>query len=174
MKRRVLALLMALCIVALVLPAAVLAADEGVVVCTVSGVIVSLGLVSDGTIAYGSLALGASTNTTPTGVDESQYVTNNGTVVEDFFIKSSDATRGGGTTWELVETSPGHNQFKHEWSSTGGPPWTAMNASNDYGAYVGPVDPEVTVLLDLQITMPGTTDDYLEHTITVTVMATEH
>jgi hypothetical protein len=174
MKRRILALVVALLIVALVLPAAVFGADEGVVVCTVSGVIVSLGLVSDGTVDYGSLALGASANTTPTGVNESQHVTNNGTVAEDFFIKSSDATRGGGTTWELVIDPPTHNEFMHEWSSTGGPPWTAMNASNDYGAYVGPVNPGITVQLDLQITMPSTTDDYLEHTITVTVMATEH
>lgn len=169
MKRRILALLVALALVALVVPAAVFAAED-TVSCTVTATVVSV-TVTDGDVAYGTLGLGATNNTIGT---DTQTVTNNGTVTEDFSIKSSDATRGGGTTWELVETPPGSDEFKHEFSTNSGGDWTAMSDTNGFTAMASGVAPEGTESLDLQITMPGTTDDYLEHSITVTVMAVEH
>ena len=173
MKKRIFALVGIVALLGLLVPATVFSVED-TVTCTVSAQVISLDILDDGTVAYGALALGASTNTTPSGVDDHQHIENDGGVPEDFWIKSSDAIRAGGTLWQLVESTPGHNQFKHEWSSTGGAPWTAMNASNDYSTFLGPVNPGVVVQLDLQITMPATTDDYQVHTITVTVMATEH
>lgn len=173
MKKRIFALVGIVGLLGLLVPATVFSVED-TVTCTVSAQVVSLEVVSDGIVAYGALALGTTANTTPTGLDQSQYIYNDGGVTEDYFIKSSDASRTSGLTWELVEGSPGLNQFKHEWSSTGGAPWTAMNASNGYSTYLTSIIPGVTVLLDLQITMPSTTTDAQEHTITVTVMATEH
>ena len=172
MKRRLLALVLVVALLSLLLPALVFA-DTEMVICTVSPYLVSLTIVSDGNVAYGTLALGATANTTTADLDQGQYILNDGTVAADYTIKSGDAYGTPTKTWDLVTTTPGYNEFKHEWSTTGGPPWTAMAADNNYSTFVGPVSPEVTILLDLQITMPGTTDDYVEHGIAVTVMATE-
>ena len=173
MKRRVLALVVVVALLGLLLPAIVFA-DTEIVICTVSAYLVSL-TVTNGTVAYGNLALGATANTTTAALNQTQTVYNSGTVPEDFTIMSGDAYGTPDKTWDLVTTTtPGYNEFKHEFSTTGGPPWTAMPDDNSYTTLAGPVAPAVTVLLDLQITMPWTTDDYVEHGILVTVMATEH
>lgn len=169
MRRRMLALLIAVALVALVLPANVFAA-EGTVTCTVSAAMVSV-TVTDGDVAYGTLALEETKSTLD--LTDTQTVTNSGNVREDFTIKSSNATRDGGTTWDLVTATPGHNEFKHEFSTDSGSNWTAMPADNSFTGLMSDIDPEDSGPLDLRITMPGTTDDYLEHSIIVTVMAAE-
>lgn len=165
MKRRILALLVALALVALVVPAAVFAADTGMVSCTVSAVLVSVN-VTDGSVAYGTLALNATKSTI--NLSDTQTATNSGTVAENFTIKSSNATRIGGTNWTLASTI-GSNQYKHEFSTNSSFPGTAMTTS--YQTLKTNVAASGNQTFDLQITMPISTTDYLEHTITVTVMA---
>jgi hypothetical protein len=157
MKRRVLAFVVVVALLSLLLPAIVFS-DTQIVVCTVSAYLVSL-TVTDGDVAYGTLALGATANTTAAGLNQTQTVYNSGTVAEDFTIKSGDAYGSPTKTWDLVTTTPGYNEFKHEFSTTGGASWTAMPADNSYTTLAGPVAPEVTVVLDLQITLPSSTDD---------------
>jgi hypothetical protein len=169
MKRRILALVVALALVALVVPAAVFAADTGTVTCTVTATLVSV-TVTDGNVTYGALALGA--NTTTLALADTQTATNDGTVAEDFNIKSSNATRGGGTNWTLVTTTPGSNEFKHEFSTNGGSGWTAMTTS--YQTLKSNVLSSSNQTFDLRITMPSSTTDYLQHTITITVQAVQH
>jgi len=173
MKRRILALVVVVGLLALLLPAIVFADDTQLVICTVSAYLVSL-TVTDGDVAYGALALGATANTTTAGLNQTQTVYNSGTVTEDFTIKSGDAYGSLGKTWDLVTAGPNYNEFTHEFSTTGGSSWTAMPGDNTYTTLAGPVAPAVTIILDLQITMPSSTDDYPEHGIAVTVMATEH
>ena len=62
MKKRILALIVVLALVGALVPAIVFAADEDTVECTVTAVLVSVS-VSDGDVAYGTLALGATKNT---------------------------------------------------------------------------------------------------------------
>jgi signal recognition particle receptor subunit beta len=164
MKQRILTLVVALALVALVVPAVVSAAEEDTVTCTVTAVLLSV-TVSDGDVAYGIVALGSSNRASTLG--DTQTVTNNGTVVEAFYIKSSNAIRDGGTTWHLG--TPGHNEFRHRWD-TGISTWISMIDS--YLLMASNVEPGNSVTLDLQIDMPSSTDDYLEHSITVTVLAT--
>ena len=123
--------------------------------------------VTPATIAYGTVALGTSEDTVTLG--QQLTVTNNGGVTADFSIKSSDATRDGGTTWTLVTTTPGDNQFKHEFSTDGSFPGTALTTS--YQSLATGKAPGATQDSDLQITMPGSTTDYLEHTIIITILA---
>ncbi len=118
-------------------------------------------------IAYGTLALGTTQDTVTLG--QQLTVTNNGGVTTDFSIKSSDATRDGGTAWTLVTTAPGNNQFKHEFSTNSGSDWTALTTS--YQSLATGKAPGATQTFDLQITMPDSTTDYLEHTITITILA---
>jgi C1A family cysteine protease len=131
---------------------------------------VSQGLVSvavtPSSIAYGTVALGTSQNTT---LGQQLTVTNNGTVTEDFSIKSSNATRIGGTNWTLVTTTPGNNEFKHEFSTNSGSNWTALMTG--YQSLASGIAPNATQAFDLQITMPDSTTDYLEHTIIITILA---
>jgi C1A family cysteine protease len=122
--------------------------------------------VTPSTIAYGTVALGASKNTTP---GQQLSVTNNGGVTADFSIKSSDATRIGGTNWTLVMGTPGLNEFKHEFSTNSGSNWTALMTG--YQSLATGIAPNATQAFDLQITMPTSTTDYAEHTIIITILA---
>ena len=131
----------------------------------VSEEIVSV-VVTPSTIAYGTLALAESKNTTP---GQQLTVTNNGGVTANLSIKSSDATRDGGTTWTLVTTTPGLNQFKHEFSIDSGSNWTALTGF--YQTLKSNVLSGNNQTFDLQITMPDSTTDYLEHTIVITILA---
>ena len=173
MKKRILALVAVLAVVGLVVPAAVFGADEDTVSCTVSAVLVSV-TVTDGNVAYGTLELGATKSTLVGELNDIQTATNDGTVAEDFNIRSSDAIKswGGGTDWTLVTGAPTGNEFKHEFSMTTSFPGTAMTTS--YVPLKTNVATSGSQTFDLRITMPGSTDDYLEHTITVTVQAVEH
>jgi C1A family cysteine protease len=131
---------------------------------------VSEGLVSvtvtPSSIAYGTVALGTSKNTT---LGQHLTVTNSGGVTANFFIKSSDATRDGGTNWTLVTGAPGLNEFKHEFSINSGSNWTALMTG--YQSLASGIAPNATQAFDLQITMPSSTTDYLEHNITITILA---
>ena len=124
-------------------------------------------IVAPGSIGYGTVALGASQDTITLG--QQLTVTNNGGVTADFSIKSSDATRDGGATWTLVTATPGHNQFKHEFSTNGGPDWIALTTG--YQSLATSKAPGDTQVFDLQITMPDSTADYLEHAIIITILA---
>jgi hypothetical protein len=126
--------------------------------------------VSPSSVEYGIVALGTSQDTVT--LNQQITVTNNGGITEDFSIKSSDATRVGGTTWELVTGTPGANEFKHEFS-TNGTDWTTMPADNDYATLANSIETDSDVTVYLRITMPSSTPDALEHTLVVTIMALE-
>jgi hypothetical protein len=166
MKKRILAIIAIVALMGVLLPATISADTTGTVTCTVTAVLVSV-TVTPGSVAYGTLALGA--NTTTLALAATQTAINSGTVAENFTIKSSNATRAGGTNWTLVTTTPGSNEFKHEFSTNSGGVWTAMTTS--YTTLKTNVAVSSNQTFDLRITMPSSTSDYLEHTITVTVMA---
>ena len=124
--------------------------------------------VTPSTVAYGIVALGTSN----TASQQLTVTNNSGVTTENFSIKSSDATRGSGTTWELVTGTPSNSEFKHE-SSLNGTDWTPMPANNDYITLATDIAPGNSVTVYLRISMPGSTIDYLEHTITITILASE-
>jgi C1A family cysteine protease len=132
----------------------------------VSEGVVSL-VVAPSTIAYGTVALGTSKNTT---LGQQLTVTNNGTVAENFKIKSSNATRVGGTTWALGAT-PGSNTFTHAFSTNGGGSWSLMGVADNYYPLASNISPNGTQTFDLQIGMPTSTNDYAQHTIIITILA---
>jgi len=125
--------------------------------------------VTPATIVYGTVALGTSEDTVTLG--QQLTVTNNGGVTADFSIKTSDATRSGGTTWTLA-AAQGNNQFTHEYSKTGPTPtWSGMDVADYYYDLATNVAPSGTQTFDLQIGMPTSTPDYAEHTIIITILA---
>ena len=188
MKKRLLALVAVLALVGVLVPAIVFAADEGTVECTVTAVLVSVS-VSDGDVAYGTLALSGTRNTAeyhasnnPYGCvsPQTQTITNTGTVAEDFNIKTSNAL--GGTNWTVASSIGNLDEFTHAYNIsatqyTGSVPITFTNWSaadtyvNDVATSVPVADP--VRYLELKIGMPASATDYTEHTITVTVQATQ-
>jgi hypothetical protein len=169
MKKRIVAIVAIVALMGLLLPAAVFAADTSAVTCTVSAVMVSVS-VSPGSIAYGTVNVGGTADTKTLG--HTLTATNNGSAAENFQISSSDATRTSGTTWMLAATASA-DHFTHKVSTDNGVSWPiVMQPAGTYFTFASSIASGSGQSFDLQIGMPTSTADYLEHTITVTVMAT--
>ena len=172
MKKRILSIALVLTLaMALIIPAVAIAAtDSQVVNVTVTGELVSI-TVGPGAVAYGALAAGASEDTTlATGTDETQTVTNTGTVAVDLTIASSDAA--GTTPWVLAASTGILDEYTHEASIDGFTTPISLPSAASYVTLAGGVAALGTQDFDLRITMPTSITDYGAHTIVVTVLAT--
>lgn len=138
---------------------------------TSSPVVISITLDTDGTVAYGNVALNAEKDTTASGLNDTQTARNNGTVAEDFNIKTSDAT--GGTQW-TVGAAAGSNIFMHNFSTNSGSSWTSFDTTNSYKSLATNIASAGTKSFDLKIHAPTATTDYQQKTITVTIQAVQH
>lgn len=130
--------------------------------------VISISITSDGTVSYGIIVAGASKNTTAGGLNDTQTAQNGSTIAENFNIKTSNAT--GGTQWTLGAT-PGIDIFVHEFSTNGGTGWTTFTTADSYQSLATGVAASGTQNFDLKITVPSSTTDYQQKTITVTVQA---
>lgn len=170
-------LLLALTAIPIAFAGSLLAASTGTVAATVTPQNISVS-VSDGSVAYGTLDLNATKDTTSSGVDDTQVATNDGNVAEDFNIRSTDAL--GGTTWTLAGAA-GADQYTHAVCTSGsGTPdpcdtsatWT--NMTTNYTSLATNIASSGTNKFDLKIGTPTSSSDYVQKTITVTVQAVIH
>ncbi len=127
--------------------------------------------VTDGTVAYGILSPSGSSNTTSGGLNDTQVALNNGTVAEDFSIKTSTAT--GGTGWTL-SSAIGSNIFVHEFSTNSGNNWTKFITADSYQTLVNNMSVNSSQNFDLRLTAPSSSTDAVQKTITITVQAVQH
>ncbi len=127
--------------------------------------------VTDGTVAYGILSPSGSSNTTSGGLNDTQVALNNGTVAEDFSIKTSTAT--GGTGWTL-SSAIGSNIFVHEFSTNSGGNWTKFITADSYQTLINNVGVNSSQNFDLRLTAPSSSTDAVQKTITITVQAVQH
>ncbi|HET9721563.1 MAG TPA: hypothetical protein VFP32_00850 [Candidatus Saccharimonadales bacterium] len=162
------ALVAALAIAPLLISGKALAGTTGTVAATVTPMKISVSVAS-GTVAYGTLDLSSTKDTTATGLNDTQVATNDGNVAEDLNIESSSAI--GGTTWTLAAT-PGADQYEHDFSTDGGSTWTPMTTS--YASLGTNVAATGTKNFDLKIHTPTSSTDYVQKTITLTVQAVQH
>lgn len=153
-----------------------LAATTGTVAATVTPQNISVA-VTDGSVAYGTMDLSSSKDTTSGGVNDTQTATNDGNVAEDFNITSSNAS--GGTTWTLAGTI-GANQFKHSFCTAGGgspdpcdatPTWNAITTAGNYQSLGTNIAASGTAKFDLKLDTPSSSTDFVQKSITVTVQA---
>lgn len=123
--------------------------------------------VSDGSIAFGSVALNTAT-TTAGGTGQTQTVSNDGSnaVIN---VKSSNAT--GGTTWTLG-TSPGSDIFKLEVSTTTGSSYMTFQATDTYLTASSSSASLTTGPLDFRFTTPSGSTDFVQKSLTITVQVT--
>lgn len=132
---------------------------------TVQSVSVS---VSDGAVAYGIIAAGASKDTTTSGTNDSQTATNNGNVTETLNIRGTDSG-----AWTLAGTASGATNYAHKFCTVNcdaGPTWTALTTSNQ--TLSAGVISTGSQVFDLQVTTPPSAANYTEQSVNVVVQAT--
>src|SRR3989344_2422067 len=122
--------------------------------------------VSDGSIAFGSVAL--NTATTTAGNGETQTATNDGSNAQ-LNVKSGNAT--GGTTWTLG-TSPASNVFKLEVSTTTGSTYMTLQATDTYLTASTTFSSLSNGNLDFRFTTPTGSTDFVQKSLTITVQVT--
>lgn len=130
---------------------------------TVQNVSVS---VTDGAVAYGTLAASGTQDTASGGLDDSQTATNDGNVTEDFDIQGQNSG-----DWTLAATQ-GSDQYFHKFCTTdcdGSPTWTALTTS--YQALATSVADSGTQVFDLQIGVPSSSSVDTQQSVDVTVQA---
>ncbi len=122
--------------------------------------------VSDGSIAFGSVALNTATTTVAHG--ETQTVTNDGSTAV-LNVKSGNAT--GGTTWTLG-TSPGSNIFKLEVSTTSGSTYMTFQATDTYLTASSTAVSLTSGAVDFRFTTPTVSTDFVQKSLTITLQVT--
>lgn len=122
--------------------------------------------VADATVAYGTLTLSGTEDTTSAGVNDTQTATNDGNVTEDFNISGQDSA-----AWTLAGTI-GADQYTHEWCTTtcdSTPTWN--NLTTSYQTLATGISSSGTQDFDLQIGVPSSSTSYTQQSVDVTVQA---
>lgn len=122
--------------------------------------------VSDGTIAFGSVALNTSTSTA--GTTQTQTVSNDGSTAA-LNVKTTDATNG--TTWTLGLT-PGSDIFTLEVSTTTGSTYALIQDTDVYLTASTTFASLTSGPLDFRFTTPTVSTDFVEKSLTITVQVT--
>lgn len=141
------------------------AADNATVTATVTAQNIAVS-VADGTVAYGTIAVGGAASTTADSIDNSQTATNDGNVTSDLDIKGQNSSN-----W-ILSGSVGADQYIHQFCTSNcdaGPTWTALTTS--YQELATSIAAAGTQVFDLKITLPSSSSNYTEQSVDVTVLA---
>lgn len=122
---------------------------------------------TDGSVAYGTIALNASQDTTPTGVNDTESIQNNGNVTEDFTITGANSAN-----WTINTSNSTQDNYIHQVCTVtcdSSPSWVSMTTGAlklaDDIAASGTLD------FDLKVTTPQDSTVYTQQTLGVTVTA---
>ena len=144
-------------------------ADEtDTVTATVTAEIFSVSLDNADGIAFLTIGVGSSANSTSGGVNDSTTATNIGSVPAKINVKA-----GNSTNWTL-DTSPASETYAMEFCVTNcdvSPSWATVGVNPAYATLVASVGVGSTQIFDLQVKAPTGTTATGEQTITVTVQA---
>jgi hypothetical protein len=152
----------------MVIGAAVLGATEATITATVTVQNISL-TVTDGSIAYGVLPVNTSKSTCDFSPYDTQTVTNDGNVAEDFNIKGKNSQN-----WTLAATA-GENQYVHKFATSSCPvTWGGTALTTSYQTMATNIATSSSATLNLQITTPNVTSSYDPQDVSVTVQAAAH
>jgi len=137
-----------------------LAADEGTVAATVTAQQISI-VVTPGSVAYGSVALGATDDTIATA--EPQWAENNGNAAADFNIKGSNSA-----SWSIITGVPSGEDYRHRFATDSGA-WIALDTS--YVDFFDDVAENATQGFDLEILISTGTAITAEQNVNVWLQA---
>jgi hypothetical protein len=129
---------------------------------------ISISLTTDGSVGFGTVVLGSTKNSGPSGFNHPETVSIDGGPAT-LRIKSSNFTEGG-NTWTLSNGS-GANLVKWEYSKDG-TNWTTFDSPDptDY-SFDTNVAQGQTRNIYLKITMPSSTASYNQYNSSVTIVA---
>lgn len=139
------------------------AATTDTVAATVTAINLSVS-VTDGTIAFGTVAL--NTSTTTAGNTDTQVVTNDGSDAK-LNVKGSDAT--GGTGWTLNTSNASLDDYTLEVSTTTGSSYMDLVDNVTYTTASTTFDSLTSGDLDFRLTTPNTSTDFVQKSVTITV-----
>lgn len=131
--------------------------------------------VSDGSIAYGGRPQSTLIDTTSSGVDDTQVVTNAGDSAEDINILAQNSA-----DWTLAPTA-GAEQYVHSYCSTGsgspdpcdaGATWTPLTTS--YQQLASNLAVAATKRFDLRLSTPTSSTTSTQQTLNITLQAVTH
>ncbi|KKR05981.1 MAG: hypothetical protein UT34_C0001G0021 [candidate division WS6 bacterium GW2011_GWF2_39_15] len=144
----------------------VLAADTATVAATVTVQNISV-TVSDGTVAYGTLAVNTTKSTIAADLNDLQTATNNGNITEDFNIRGQNST-----AWTLGATAAA-DQYIHRFctATCGTPPTNYTALTTSYQTLGTAVATSGTKTFDLQINTPTSSSSFASQAVDVIVQA---
>ncbi len=122
--------------------------------------------VTDGSVAFGSVALNTATSTV--GTAQTQVVSNDGSNAT-LNVKSSNASNG--TAWTLG-TASGSDIFKLEVSTTTGATYGTLQATDVYLTASSTFGSLTSQNVDFRFTTPTVSTDFVEKSVTITVQVT--
>jgi hypothetical protein len=131
--------------------------------------------VSDGSVAYGGRPQATITDTTTSGVNDTQTVTNAGDSAEDINILGQNSAN-----WTLANTA-GNEQYVHSYCTTGsgspdpcdsGATWTPLTTS--YQQLATNLAVAATQRFDLQLSTPSSSATSAQQTLNITLQAVTH
>lgn len=144
------------------------AATTAVVAATVTAQSVSVTLTTNGSVAYGTLQVSTSEDTTSNGIDDTEIAQNNGNVNIDLDIKGANSSPD---SWTLAGTA-GANQYVHSFCITtcdSSPSWTPLTTNDQ--ALATSVAALGTQGFDLKLDMPTSSTSFDAQTLNVTITA---
>ncbi|MFA6429908.1 MAG: hypothetical protein WCV84_05445 [Patescibacteria group bacterium] len=136
---------------------------------TVLAAAVAISISTDGTIAFGNIALGATTSTLPTAKNDPQTITVDAGPAA-LQVRSSTFTTVGLNTWTFGEAA-GNDTVKFEYS-TDTLVWTTFSLADTLYSIDANVAQSDTRTTYYQITVPTATGSYDDYATTITVVAT--
>jgi len=131
-------------------------------------IFISVAVTSDGVVEYGLMAPNSLKNTTSSGLNDTQTIRNDGSVKQNFNIKSSNAIGGSGWT---IGNDAGVDTFVHYYSANAGASWTKFIAPDLYQTLATGIPSGSSQNFDLQINTPVSSSDNVQKNITITIQA---
>jgi len=158
-----------LVVVGMMVVVLVQAADTATVTATVTVQNISVS-VSDGTVAYGTMAVNTWKSTLPSELNDMQTSTNDGNVTEDFNIKGQNSAN-----WTLAAT-PGNEQYTHQFcndtdNDCSTPPTNYTALTTSYQTLDTGIPTSGTVEFQLRLGTPTATSNYTQQSVDVTIQA---
>ena len=130
--------------------------------------IVSITLTTDGSVNFGTVALNASKDTTPSGINDPETIRVD-TGPADLSVRSGNFSDGA-NIWTLGAAN-GTNQIKWEFSKDAAS-WTAFAAAGTNYSFDSAVPESDTRNLNLRLTLPTSTSSNNAHSAAITIVAT--
>lgn len=126
--------------------------------------------ITDGTVAYGTLATSGTKGTHSGDLDDSQSAQNTGNVNVDFDIKGTNVS--GGCTWTLAATQDSEEYFHQFCTGTcTSPPDSYTALTTNFATLDTGVAPTSSTTFDLYLGVPSSTTCSEQVNVNVTVQA---